>query len=156
VTSEARTVSAPATAGATRAILIRLARIAIGVVFLVAAYGKVMDPASFALQIHNFRMAPAGSENLLAMVIPWIEMVAGIALVAGIKPRAGAMIVVAMMVFFTFAVGLAWGRGLNIECGCFGTLGGAQVGAKKFAENVGLTILALIAALPLRSPAPRA
>lgn len=154
MTTDARAALAPASAGI-RPIVIRLARIAIGVVFLVAAYGKIMDPASFAIQIKNFRMAPAGSENLLAMVIPWVEMVAAVALVAGIKPRAGAAIALAMMVFFTFAVGLAWGRGLNIDCGCFGTLGGAAVGMKKFLENVGLTVLALIAFLPLR-PAARA
>ena len=154
MTTDARAVAAPASSGI-RPIVIRLARIAIGVVFLVAAYGKAMDPGSFAIQIKNFRMAPAGSENLLAMVFPWIEMVAGVSLVAGIKPRAGAAIVLAMMVFFTFAVGLAWGRGLNIDCGCFGTLGGASVGMKKFFENVGLTVLALIAFLPLR-PAARA
>jgi len=148
VSTEARTLSAPAATGL-RPIVIRLARIAIGVMFLVAAYGKAMDPGSFAIQIKNFRMAPVGSENLLAMVIPWIELVAGVSLVAGIKPRAGAAIVLAMMVFFTFAVGLAWGRGLNIDCGCFGTLGGAAVGMKKFAENVGLTVLAAIAFLPL-------
>ena len=156
MTTDAPSVSAPAAAGGLRIVLIRLSRIAIGIVFMVAAYGKIMDPGSFAIQIRNFRMAPSGSENLIAMVVPWIEMVAGVALVTGIKPRAGAAIVLAMMVFFTFAVGLAWGRGLNIDCGCFGTLGASQVGMKKFAENVGLTILAVIAFLPLRSPAPRA
>ena len=153
MSTEARTLTAPASAGI-RPLVIRLARIAIGVVFLVAAWGKVTDPASFAIQIKNFHMAPPGSENLLAMLFPWIEMVAGVSLVAGIKPRAGAAIVLAMMVFFTFAVGLAWARGLNIDCGCFGTLGGAQVGAKKFAENVGLTVLSLIAFLPLRRSTP--
>ena len=119
--------------------VVRLARLATGVVFLAAAFGKIGDPGAFAQQIHNYRMFPASLENLIALTLPWIELLAGAALVIGVKPRAGAVIA------FTFAVGLAWGRGINIECGCFGTLGGARIGATKFAENVVLMIVAMLA-----------
>ena len=134
-------------------LVVRIARIAVGLVFLVAAFGKLADPGAFALQIHNYRLAPPGSENAIAMVVPWIELVTGLALAIGIKPRAGAAIALAMMVGFTVAVGIAWARGLNIECGCFGTLGASQVGARKFAENLVLTLLAAFAVLPLRGGA---
>jgi hypothetical protein len=63
------------------------------------------------------------------------------------------VIALVMMLGFTAAVGIAWARGLNIECGCFGTLGASQVGARKFAENLGFTVLAVIAVMPLRGRA---
>jgi uncharacterized membrane protein YphA (DoxX/SURF4 family) len=131
--------------------VVRIARLTIGVVFLVAAFFKIADPMAFAVQIHNFRMPLAGTENLIAMTLPWVELLAGAALVIGVKPRAGAVIVFVLMIAFTTAVGVAWGRGLNIECGCFGTLAGARVGARKFAENVVLMTIAMLAVGRLRA-----
>jgi len=125
--------------------VVRLARLATGVVFLAAAFGKIADPGAFAQQIHNYRMFPVSLENLIALTLPWIELLAGAALVIGVKPRAGAVIAFVLMIAFTLAVGVAWGRGINIECGCFGTLGGARIGALKFAENVVLMIVAMLA-----------
>jgi putative oxidoreductase len=133
--------------------LLRLAQIAIGCVFLVAALGKIGDPSAFALQVHNFRLAPVWSENLVAILLPWIELVAGLALVVGIRARAGAVIVLVLMLFFTVAVGAAWARGLDFECGCFGKAVAGRVGGQKFFENLGLTALAAIASLRRRDAA---
>lgn len=129
---------------------VRLAQVAIGLVFLAAALAKIGDTAYFAQQVHNYRLAPLWSEHLIAMTMPWIELVAGLALVVGPRRRAGAVVVFALMVLFTFAVGAAWARGLDFSCGCFGKAGAATIGARKFAENVGLTLLAAIALLPPR------
>lgn len=122
------------------------ARVAIGLVLLAAALAKIGDPAAFALQVHNHRLAPVWSENLVAIVLPWVELVAGLALVLGVRARAGAAIALALMVAFTVAVGLAWARGLDFECGCFGKAGAARIGARKFVENIGLIALAALAA----------
>ncbi len=127
--------------------VVRLARIAIGLVFLAAALGKIGDLASFATQLHDYRIIPLWSEHLLAMTLPWIELVAGLALVTGVRPRAGAIVVLALTLTFTIAVGSAWARGLDFECGCFGSSGAATIGARKFVENVGLSLLAVLATL---------
>ena len=129
---------------------VRLAQIAIGLVFLAAALAKIGDTAYFAQQVHNFRLAPLWAENLVAMTLPWIELVAGLALVVGPRQRGAALILLALMVFFTFAVGSAWARGLDFTCGCFGKASAAGIGARKFFENVGLTLLAAIAFLSPR------
>lgn len=126
--------------------VVRLARVAIGLVFVVAALGKIGDVSAFAGQIVNYRLMPLGSVNLLAITLPWIELLAGLGLVLGVRPRAGAVIVLVLMAIFTVAVGSAWARGLDFECGCFGKASAAVIGARKFAENVGLTALAAIAA----------
>uniref|UniRef100_A0A832I2D3 DoxX family membrane protein n=1 Tax=Eiseniibacteriota bacterium TaxID=2212470 RepID=A0A832I2D3_UNCEI len=127
--------------------VVRLARIAIGLVFIAAALGKIGDLPAFVVQLHNYRMVPVWSEHLLAITMPWIELVAGLALVLGVRARAGAVIVLALMAVFTVAVGSAWARGLDFECGCFGKASASTIGARKFFENVGFTLLAAVAAL---------
>jgi uncharacterized membrane protein YphA (DoxX/SURF4 family) len=131
--------------------VLRVAQIAIGCVFLAAALGKIGDLAGFSLQIHNYHLAPTWGENLIAVVLPWIELVAGLALVVGVVPRAGAIVVLTLKLLFTVAEGAAWARGLNFECGCFGKADASRIGARKFLENVALTALAAVAALRARA-----
>jgi uncharacterized membrane protein YphA (DoxX/SURF4 family) len=131
--------------------VLRIVRIAAGLVFVAAALAKIGDPAAFSLAVHNYRMTPAGVENVIALVLPWIELLAGLALVLDVRARAGAVITLALMILFTALVGSAWARGLDFECGCFGKASAGHIGAKKFFENVGLTALAAVASLR-RSP----
>ncbi len=133
-----------------RDVAVRTAQVAIGIVFLAAALGKIADLSFFAMQVHNYRVAPVWTENLVAVLLPWIELVAGLALVLGVRARAGALITLALMVAFTVFVGAAWARGLDFECGCFGKAGAQAIGARKFAENLALTALAVVAFLPAR------
>jgi len=127
--------------------VLRIIRIVTGVIFVIAALAKIGDPAAFSLAVHNYRMTPVGVENVIALVLPWIELLAGLALVLGVRARAGAVIALAMMLLFTVAVGSAWARGLDFECGCFGKASASHIGAKKFFENIGLTVLAALASL---------
>jgi len=122
-----------------------LAQVALGALFLAAALGKIADISDFATQISHYRLAPVWSVNLFAIVLPWIELLAGLSLVLRIRPRAGAVIVLVMMIVFTVAVAAAWARGLDFRCGCFGKAGADTIGMRKFAENLVLTALAVFA-----------
>ncbi|OGF14681.1 MAG: hypothetical protein A2W00_03990 [Candidatus Eisenbacteria bacterium RBG_16_71_46] len=124
---------------------IRISRIAVGLVMLAAALAKIGGPASFAAQIRHFRMLPDGPENLLAITLPWIELLAGLALVAGVRARAAAWLSLGLMAVFTLAVGQALGRGLDIECGCFGTADASRVGTSKLLQNLAILVVAWIA-----------
>jgi len=130
--------------------LVRLCRIAVGVVFVAAALAKIGDPAAFATQIHHFRLAPASAENAIALFLPWIELLTGLALVLGVRARSGAWLAAGLMVVFTALVASAMARGLNFECGCFGTADATRVGLTKLLENLGLLALSLIASLRAR------
>jgi uncharacterized membrane protein YphA (DoxX/SURF4 family) len=127
--------------------MIRIAQLVIGILFTWAALGKIGDMAEFARQVHNFHLVPLWTEHLVGMTLPWIELVAGIALVTGARARAGAVVTLALMIVFTLAVGAAWARGLDFRCGCFGKASAASIGPAKFAENLGLTLVACVAAL---------
>jgi len=127
--------------------VVRGAQVVIGLVFVAAALPKIGDPQSFSTAVHNFRMLPLFIENLVAVTLPWIELVAGMALVLGLRARAGGLLICLLMVVFTVAVGIGLARGLNVECGCFGTADGSRVGAQKLFENLGFTVLALLGTL---------
>lgn len=126
--------------------LIRVCRIALGLVLLGAALAKVGNPAAFATQIHHFHAFPVAPEPLLAVTLPWIELLTGLALITGLRARAGAWLGLAMLVVFTLAVAQAMARGLNFECGCFGNSDATRVGVKKLLENIALLAVAATAA----------
>ena len=130
--------------------VIRLARLGLGALFVFAALAKIGNLQVFATQIQHFEMLPIATTHVLAMTLPWMELVAGLALILNIQARAGAFIVLAMMVVFTVAVAVAAARGLTIDCGCFGSADPKPVGWLKVLENCGLTAASLIASLRTR------
>jgi putative oxidoreductase len=96
-------------------------RVALGVVFIVASLDKIQNPQSFADNIANYRVMPYQLINLVAIMLPWIEIVAGSLLVVGIWIRANALVASGMLVVFSLAILQALLRNLDISCGCFST-----------------------------------
>lgn len=94
-------------------------QIALGAIFIAAALPKISDPPSFAHMIYNYRILPAGLINITALVMPWVELVAGVALVLGVWTRPARWIVGAMLVVFMIAITINLVRGNAIDCGCF-------------------------------------
>ena len=73
---------------------------------------------------------------------PWIRAAHRAFARAARETRRAALVALAMMIVFTIAVAAAWARGLDFRCGCFSKAGAQSIGAKKFLENVALTLLA--------------
>ncbi len=113
--------------------LLFLLRILLGFVFIYAGAEKISDPAGFSTSIANYRLLPIFMINFFAITIPWIEIVAGSMLILGISVKENAAIITAMLSVFIIAIGISLIRGLDIECGCFGT--GNQIGIQKIIEN---------------------
>ena len=131
----------------------RAAQIVAGLIFLASALAKIADLPAFAVSIHNFRLepiVPMVATNLLALTIPWVELVAGLALVGGVRPRAGAIVYTVLLSVFTIGVVAAMARGLSFDCGCFGKASAGPVGAKKLAENLALIALGVMASVDRR------
>lgn len=131
----------------------RGAQLLAGAIFLAAALPKIADLPGFVSAVHNFHLepiVPMALTNLVAMTVPWIELVAGLALVANVKPRSAAFVYTGLMTVFTVAVVAALARGLSFECGCFGKAGASTIGAKKLLENVGMLAVGCVASLERR------
>lgn len=84
---------------------------------------------------------PAWSVNAYALVIPWLELLVGVCLVAGYKVRTSSALAGVMLLMFTAAVAWAVVHDLKIDCGCFGADGGEEVSWVKVAKNLGMTAL---------------
>ena len=131
----------------------RAAQLVCGLIFLAAALPKIADLSAFSGSIHNFHLEPfipMAATNVLAMTIPWVELVAGLALLAGVRPRAGAFVCTSLLAVLTIGVVAAMARGLSFDCGCFGKTGSAAIGAKKLVENLAMMAVGVIAAVERR------
>jgi len=99
-------------------------RLYLGGVFLLACYHKILYPADFALDVATYQILPLELINLQAIVLPWIELFAGVMLVVGFRVRASALLISGMMVMFIVALAMALQQGLDMGCGCFASEGG--------------------------------
>lgn len=121
-----------------------LLRSVVGGAFVLAGALKIADPAQFAIDVAHYRLLPLGLVNLVAILLPWIELVAGLFVLAGIWLRAASLVLTSLTVMFLFVILSALARGLNIECGCFGTVGGQHVGLVNLAIDATLLIFAAL------------
>jgi uncharacterized membrane protein YphA (DoxX/SURF4 family) len=109
-------------------------QIALGLFFVAAALPKLADPPSFAHMIYNYRIAPGPLVNLSALVLPWLELLCGVALLLGIWSRTAALVVGGLLVVFTAAVSLNLLRGHAVECGCFDVRDAGKSVEERFAD----------------------
>jgi uncharacterized membrane protein YphA (DoxX/SURF4 family) len=107
-------------------VLAMAARLYLGIIFLLACWHKILEPAAFALDIATYQILPLGLVNLQAIVLPWVELAAGLMLLLGFRTRAAALLVAGMMVMFTVAISIAVAKGLDMSCGCFASQGAAE------------------------------
>lgn len=112
-------------------------RLIVGFIFILAAAGKIAEPAQFAKEIANYQILPLFTVNIVALILPWLELVVAILLMLGIRIKANATLISAMLVFFILAIAAAMVRGLNIDCGCFSN-SDTLVGWRKIFEDLGL------------------
>lgn len=98
-------------------------RIGLGLLFIAASYYKIVSPGAFAHQIYNYKFLPVWAVNPMAIVLPWLQLFCGIALLINRFTTGAAFLLTLMMLAFQIALAAALVRGLNISCGCFKTGG---------------------------------
>ena len=94
-------------------------QIALGAIFVAAAIPKITDPPSFAHMIYNYRILPGFLVNITALTMPWVELLAGLALILGVWTRPARWLIFAMLVVFIVAIAFNLLRDNAIDCGCF-------------------------------------
>ena len=91
----------------------------LGLTFIYASYSKILAPADFAKVIYGYGLFPAAIINLIAIIIPFLELVTGFALILGIYPRSAALIVNSLLAAFVILISINLIRGHEFNCGCF-------------------------------------
>jgi uncharacterized membrane protein YphA (DoxX/SURF4 family) len=129
------------------------ARLYLGGVFVWACLHKIAHPAAFAVDIATYQLLPVALINLLALVLPWVELLAGAMLIVGLRVRAAALLVAGMMAMFMIALGWALARGLEMSCGCFASSGTADpISGMTMLRDAGWLALALYVLCLERDP----
>lgn len=124
--------------------LLFLFRVIVGFVFIYAGILKISDSAGFSDAINNYDLLPLSFVNIFAITLPWIEVVAGLFLLFGVSVKENSFIISVTLIVFILAIVISLGRGLNIDCGCFGTSSGTKVGIIKLVENIILLTFSLL------------
>ena len=95
------------------------ARWVLGLTFIYASYHKILAPADFAKIVYGYALFPNEAINLIAIVLPFIELVGGLALILGIYPRSSVLIINGMLIGFFVVLSFNLIRGHEFDCGCF-------------------------------------
>ena len=105
--------------------ILRVLAVLFGGTFIYAGVVKASDPGLFLIDIRSYDMPIMHDPHAawLAISLPWLEIFAGLAVVAGVFRASGLLILNVLLMVFFFAIGSAWHRGINIKCGCFGQTG---------------------------------
>jgi uncharacterized membrane protein YphA (DoxX/SURF4 family) len=108
-----------------------LLRIALGAVFIYAAYTKLFQFVEgrprmlpwqlFAMAIDSYQLLPAWAVELLAKTLPWFEVLLGVLLLVGRWKRFATATTSLLLVVFLTLIVRAYLKGQEISCGCFGT-----------------------------------
>ena len=125
-------------------------QIVLGLLFVAAALPKVVDPPSFAHMIYNYRIVPASLVNIMALVMPWVELLAGTALILGLWRRSANALIAILLVIFIVAIAINLAKGNVIDCGCFDVHAAGRSTAQRIADmkldilrDIGMLLLSL-------------
>ncbi len=142
---------------------------AVGALFVLTGYAKLVEPALFIKEIRAYGILPIGWTNAVAYILPWLEIFAGGLLLLRIWRREARALIAAMLVVFTFAKAYAYFAHQLIECGCGGKFAFLQPifnNPQGLATNVALLLLVWLdhyaerqrrpAAEPAQAPEPQA
>ena len=109
-------------------LMVWIYRIVVAVVLLYAGVKKVWMPMEFARLLKEYQILPNQLLNLVAVMLPWIEVVCGVCFITGLWLRGTALLLSGMNAVFAIAIAFrAWlimattGIGffdLTFDCGC--------------------------------------
>jgi putative oxidoreductase len=142
-----------------------LLALAVGGVFVYASLSKIADPRAFAKIVYHYQViGPSAAfgfvpANLVAVALPWVELIAGVLMIAGLWRRDAAVVAAFMLAVFVAAVASTLARGIDIQnCGCFALdATGRAAGWTLIAGDLALLAAALVVALvPPRAAEPAA
>jgi len=111
------------------------ARWILGLTFIYASFYKIGSPADFAKIVYGYDLFPEIFINLIAIIMPFLELIAGLALIIGIYPRAAAVIINALLLAFITVLAINLIRGHEFDCGCF------SVGQSGYSSASGMNLV---------------
>jgi len=124
-----------------RLIGLRALEVVLGGLFFYAGLQKVLHPYEFAEAVLAYQLLPESLVGVAVAGLPWLEIAAGLCLVAGLKRRSCLLLLTALVAGFLVVILITMARGLSIDCGC-GLFFQRQVGMGAVLEDAVLFIWA--------------
>lgn len=113
-----------------------VARFGLAAVFLVSGLLKAVDPDQTYIAVRAYDVLPDVGVEVVAALLPWVELALGLLLLAGVGTRLVAVLSTALLLVFVAGVVQAWARGLSIDCGCFGGGGAVEPGETTYVQEL--------------------
>jgi putative oxidoreductase len=122
-------------------IVLRTLEVVLGGLFFYAGLQKLLHPYEFAEAVMAYQMLPENLVGVLVAVLPWVEITAGLCLVAGLKRRSCLLILSGLLAGFLVVILVTMARGLKIDCGC-GLFSQRLIGPTAIIEDLFLLVWA--------------
>jgi len=113
-----------------------VARLGLAAVWLVSGGLKAADPDQTYVAVRAYDVLPTAGVELVAALLPWLELALGALLLVGVGTRLVAVFSAALLLVFVAGVTQAWVRGLSIDCGCFGGGGAVEPGETTYVQEL--------------------
>lgn len=95
-------------------------RLFLGGIFIYAGYTKIENSLQFAVAVEGYQLLSPDSVIWVVKILPWLEIVLGVALLSGLVIRFTAGFAGAFLMFFIGVMLVTYLRGIEADCGCFG------------------------------------
>jgi uncharacterized membrane protein YphA (DoxX/SURF4 family) len=105
-----------------------IVRLGLGCLFLWSSLPKIRQPYDFLSSVYNYELVGPKLGALIAITLPWLELLVGVCLVGGIFVSGALLASIGMAAMFTFVLASALYRGLEISCGCFSASDAGAIG----------------------------
>ena len=98
-----------------------ISRLGLAGIFLYSGYVKLQSPLQFAVALTGYQLLPASLIFPVAKYFPWLEIALGLLLLIGWKMRFWGIAASALILFFITIITITYFRGIEADCGCFGS-----------------------------------
>lgn len=124
-----------------RTVVYHLCRLTLGGLFVYAGAIKADDVTAFAGSIAGYQILPYFGNYLVAATLPYIEVIAGVLLLVNRRVRPAALLLAGLTLVFMAVLISVIARGLEIDCGCFGS-GAHTTPTAALLRDAGILVLA--------------
>lgn len=129
-----------------------LGSFAIGMTFLRGASSHINNPYAFLHSVFNYHLLPAWIGVLVAVFLPVLQLVLGMVHLFWVKLwRSAFSISTVVFLALLLAQSLAYSRGLNIPCGCFGPAVDSPIGLRTMLIPLAGLLISVSCLLALRT-----
>ena len=128
-----------------QSLLVLTVRLGLGALFIIGSLPKINFPYQFLSSVYGYEFTGPTLGLLVAVILPWIEFLVGVCLIGGIWVGGALLMSIVMGVLFTVVISYALWQGLNISCGCFGTMSREIISYSTLIRAVSILIVSVAA-----------